>query len=654
MLTKWTHEFEYLLGLLGVEVMYLDNGLRMERFSGAFAKRFGLGTDDLQKSFKSFAKDELGLKILELAAEALDTGNSQRRETVDSSETFTLLGVSPHRVERAIHGVFVTLIDIERSVQPDPPSMDRGSRFERAVASTSDGVWEWSDISSETMWWSDQCFRLLGYAPKEIPATISSWTERIHPVDRKLMRKTTVIGNQRCFVDLHRDFEYRMRHKSGAYRWFRHHILMQTDKNGKLVGMSGAVVDIDVQKQAELRAQSEIDRRDRFLTMLTHELRNPMAAIVGALELLEAEQTERALPAIEQTTAAGAGPDTQPATQSEDDLSHEALVSIIRRQVKQMTRVLDDLLAVSNFRQDPNAFCYAQCDLVSLTQEVMLAVQHEIDARAQHLNSSMFHRSVIVLADQERFRKCQVHILETVSRFSRNGSVLYYEVGIDNESAVIKIRAPIQGVPDDELEELFDFYVNSKRGEHAAVPGVGVGLSMSRTIIEAHGGAVFAERSAGDRLTIFTIRLPLAAPATAPPAATSEFDSVRQVHGRRVLLVEDNVDVLRMTRESLVRSGLEVTCATDGYEALELASKQRPEVALIDIGLPGMGGEQLAMKLRDDLQLRAMLMVAVTGYDWDQLQQDDAIAPFEHYLQKPIDVDQLLGLIARHVSCRPR
>ncbi len=627
-LTELSNDIENLLLTADVQTLLLDRELRVRKFTPKIAEIFQLVGDDVRRPIDSFAHhllcDDLGERIREVLAQETVVQQEVRSRAGDSF----LMRILPYRAGTETSGVVLTLTDISGLIESQRQTLRMAQRLERVIAATTDGLWDWPDVEVDEMWWSPACYRMLGYEPGEFPATFKEWLKRIHPVDRKLITNPKVSTSGRCYVDFHQGFEFRMRHKSGEYRWFRQHPLVDHDEQCHPVHMTGSVRDIHLSKRAELQAENEIQQWDSFLAMLSHELRNPLAAVFGALELLDDGE-------------ANAGG-------SDRDLDAGELFAVIRRQVDQMAHRLDDLLEVARIQQNKSPFKKSKVDLASLSQEVLIWVQPQIEAKHQNLHVSVPDRPVVAVVDPARFADTQRILLENASKHSAEYEDIHYELTVEEDHVVIAVRDQGRGIADDALESVFDPFslFDVSDGE--------VGLSMVRSIIQAHGGSIQADSEGLDKGTVFTIRLPLinAAESAGEDSVAERKASSR--HSGRLLIVEDNVDVARMLDRAMSRAGFEVGCAIDGYEALELFDELRPAVAVIDIGLPGMNGYELARSLRKRPGGDSVFLIAVTGYGMACDRAESEASGFDRHLVKPVNNDHLLSVIEGFFAARSK
>ena len=396
-LTELTNDMDNLLVSTEVHTLFLDTSLCIRKFTPKMAEVFNLVPHDIGRRLDAFSNDIVCDQLTSKVAQVL-TGHEVYEERVrDNQGHHFLMRVLPYQAGGQTNGVVLTLNEISSLVTAQEEMLRERERFERAIAANRDGTWDWPDITKDEMWWSATCWELLGYEPEELPATYSQWLSLIHPDDRRRVQQTSVPTQNECYVQLHRDFEYRMLHKLGHYRWYRHRAIVDEDEAGRTLRMTGSVDDIHDRKCAEMQYQDEIRRRDDFLAMLSHELRNPMGAVLNAIECMKVVRQ-------------------QPTTPTDADAMP---IRIIERQTKHMARLLDDLLDVARFGQSKIEFRKQLVDLTTLAEDVLEAVDYEVKAKDQILHATILDECPLRVcgtgADQASSgqpvdQRCQIHL----------------------------------------------------------------------------------------------------------------------------------------------------------------------------------------------------------------------------------------------------
>lgn len=628
-LTELTNDMDNLLLSTDVHTLFLDEKMCIRRFTPRIADVFNLVPHDIGRRIGAFSHSITCDELTSTVRDVLSTGQPHEERVQDGKGRHFLMRVLPYRASDCIGGVVLTLIDISSLVIAQKTVHDEQERFKRAVAANRDGTWDWTNVDTDEMWWSDNCYTLLGYEPGEFPALHSRWVALIHPEDRERVRETSVPDSDRCYVDLHRDFEYRMLHKSGEYRWFRHRAIVDHDAEGKPFRMTGSVGDIHDRKRSEIQKVDDIRRRDNFLAMLSHELRNPMGAILNAVEYFKASQKS-------QPAGNGNG-----STKVDDETGN--ITQIIERQTRHMSRLLDDLLDVSRFLHHKVDFRKDVTDLVTLADAVVEAIDHEVRTRKHTLHTDIHAENLYVFGDATRLRQAQVNLLSNAAKYTSPHGKISYKLYRDNHDAVISVTDNGQGISHDRLSSIFDLFVQSDETFARSTEGMGVGLSLVRTIVDSHNGTITANSDGDGKGSTFEIRLPLTQRSPEPGPDHREFSP----KGCRLLLVEDHDDARIMLGKTLELNGFEVRLAADGQAGLQEFSDFQPDVAVIDIGLPLINGLELAKEIRNLDEGRSTVLIALTGYGQKSDREAVEVAGFDAHLIKPLNPPDLFIKIAR-------
>jgi PAS domain S-box-containing protein len=396
--------------------------------------------------------------------------------------------------------------------------------------------------------------------------------------------------------------------------------------NHEVLGVGLAASDITQRKQAEAalrdhaNAMAELARqKDEFLAMLSHELRNPLAPIRTALELLR---------------RAGAP----------DDLSARAQ-QVIDRQVTYMARMLDDLLDVARIRSGRIDLKVEMLDLRSIVGQAMDSVRDLIDARRHSLEALLPPDPVWLRGDPTRLVQVTVNLLNNAAKYTDEGGRIVVSVAEEGGHVVLRVQDTGMGIPARLMPKVFDLFTQDDRTLDRAQGGLGLGLTIVRRLIELHGGSVDARSQGRGFGSEFTVRLPLQ-PAPAAAAAPPASEPASRAHAKRCLVVEDNVDAARMLELALAIEGHDVRLAFDGRDAVELAAQYRPEVVVLDIGLPRMNGYDVARAIRKLPGLAGVHIIGVTGYGQAAETEKSREAGFDTHLVKPVELDILLRTIA--------
>ncbi|HYO15096.1 MAG TPA: response regulator [Thermoanaerobaculia bacterium] len=389
--------------------------------------------------------------------------------------------------------------------------------------------------------------------------------------------------------------------------------------NARLCVLS-SVIDITERKQME-EALKEADRRkDEFLAMLAHELRNPLAPIRNAAQVLKL---------------------LAPA-----DARQQWAREVIERQTQHLTRLVDDLLDVSRITRGKVTLACEPLELSTVIRRAVEASRPLIDARRHQLTVALPPEPVPLEGDLTRLVQVVGNLLNNAAKFTDEGGHIQLAAAQDSGEVVLRVCDNGIGVHADLLPHVFDLFTQADRSLDRSQGGLGIGLTLVRHLVELHGGQVEARSEGPGRGSEFIVRLP-AAPATgaAGPEAASDERAPSASRALKILLVEDNVDSAEMMAFFLKLRGHEVRTAHNGPAALEAARTFEPQAVLCDIGLPGMNGYELAVRLREQPAFQRTPLIALTGYGQEEARHRSKEAGFDCHLVKPIEPDALDALL---------
>ena len=392
--------------------------------------------------------------------------------------------------------------------------------------------------------------------------------------------------------------------------------------DGSIGSLLAVSVDINERKQAE-EALKEADRRkDEFLAMLAHELRNPMAPIRAAADLMEAVQLD---PARLKRTS-----------------------QIISRQVRHMTSLVDDLLDVSRVTRGLVTLEKTGVDVKQVITDALEQVRPLVETKRHHLTLDLGPEPAHVLGDHKRLVQVLTNLLNNAAKYTPAGGNIHLTMQATPECVFLHVVDNGVGIPHQLQAHIFDLFAQAERSPDRTQGGLGIGLALVKSLVELHGGSVGCQSEGTGKGSSFVVTLPhlhrprSVAPGQGPALAAAPV--VRQC----ILVVDDNVDAAQVLAMYLEVSGHDILVEHDATRALETARRKRPDVCVLDIGLPDIDGYQLARMLRSDPATAQGLLIALTGYGQEQDRARAVAAGFDHHLVKPVDSATLLGLIAAH------
>ena len=385
---------------------------------------------------------------------------------------------------------------------------------------------------------------------------------------------------------------------------------------------------MEQQSSQQTAALSDLHRRkDEFLAMLSHELRNPLAPIINAVQLLQLQE------------------------KNETKLQRQAR-TIIERQVGQLTRLIDDLLEVTRITTGRIHLQQERVGLNSVVERALETARPLMDQRSHELAVSLSPQPIWLHADAARLEQVVVNLLTNAAKYTADGGHISISAQLKGDEAILRVRDSGVGIAPELLPHIFDLFTQAERSLDRSQGGLGIGLCLVQRLVEMHGGRVDVSSVLGEG-SEFVVHLPaMMKPATQPPSSP-EVTSEATGQSLRVLVVDDNLDAAYSLGLLLEASGHEVRSASDGLSAVDAAVDFRPNVVLLDIGLPGIDGFEVAKRLRQSPSLAGVVLVAMTGYGQgtDKLRSQEA--GFDHHLVKPVEfgkVQQILATVSVKAS----
>ena len=477
------------------------------------------------------------------------------------------------------------------------------ARFEMAMEGSSVGIIEF-DSENEDWVFADHIESLLGFKPGQLKNSRRKIRDLIHPEDlnrNDLAKKATAEGEKATF-------EIRLRNSEDQYRWFEVFTRPTIDESKNLSRIAGTITDINALKDAQLKSIEQVRMRDEFLAMLSHELRNPLAAILLTLDCLHLDESS---------------------THVSD------FIEIIKRHSNHISKLLDDLLDVSRIIHRKIEFKKQTHNLNVLVNECIESFGPMIEGKRLQLGIS--EETLPVFADESRIRQLISNLVENAIKYTLENGEISISTRREDDDAVILVGDNGIGIEPEIAHRIFDMFFRAENHECRHGGGLGVGLYLVRQIVQAHEGTVVVNSQGVGKGSEFEIRIPLTKEQHADPTSISSIQNV----ALQFAVVEDNHDVRNVLSTLLSRSGFEVQQFENGETASQQIPTTKPDFAIIDIGLPGKNGMELARDLRNNEQLSDIKLIALTGYG--QLHDRELIADagFDLHLVKPINMETL-------------
>ncbi len=491
-------------------------------------------------------------------------------------------------------------------------------RYQLAVRGSSAGLWDW-DVEAGTMFYSPRFKEMLGYSEAGFPNLPGSIAKVIHEDDKAVTRAAL-----RAHLDQGKPYqtECRMRTKAGEWRWFFVAGMAQKDERGKAFRMAGSIIDVTERKQAEQTLQEANRAKDEFIATLAHELRNPLAPIRTGLEILKRDRTN--------------GQASQKAREA------------MERQLVHMIRLVDDLLDISRITSGKIRLELARISLQSVLDSAVEVSRPAIEAGGHALAIDVPAVPIELTADATRLAQSVGNLLNNAAKYTPAGGRISLRAWRDADVAVIEVADNGVGLPADMLESVFSMFAQVGKTIDRSQGGLGIGLSLVRSLVELHGGTASARSDGPGKGSTFTLRMPCLAEQPPPPLVPAGPAAAAVDAGRlKVLVVDDNVDAAETLAAVLDMLGHSTRLVHSGQEVLAAATAFGPDVVLLDIGLPGMTGYQVARQLREHGRFASTSLIAVTGWGAEADRQRARDAGFDHHLIKPVNLDELQPLLRR-------
>lgn len=582
------------------------------------------------------AADHIGRSLRELLPDLADQGEAVLRRVIETGEpvlgvevageTPAQPGVARTWVESfhpirddagRILGVNVVCEEVTAQRQAEAARREGEARFRTLADNIAQLAWM-AGPDGGIFWYNRRWYDYTGSTFEETRDW--GWRERIHPdrADRVAVGVRRSLEAGTAWEDT-----FPIRGGDGAYRWFLARAVPIRDEGGAILRWFGTGTDVTEQRAIEEALRQSDRRKSEFLAILSHELRNPLAAIRNAVS----------------AARAGGSPEFL-----------AWAIDVVERQSEQLKNLMDDLLDLTRIDQGKIRLRRRPMTLAEAVHRAVGSVRPFLDEHRHELMVAVAAEELRIEADPTRIEQILTNLLTNAVKYTPPAGRIELSAGREGGEAVIAVSDTGVGLSAEMLPRIFDMFAQVDQSFDRAQGGLGIGLSLVKSLVELHGGTITATSPGPGRGSTFTVRLPLLAPArtgsrtpSAPPPAT--LAQRPRSRPMRILAIDDNVDSTQGLAMLLGRFGHEVHEAHDGPSALEAARALRPEVVLLDIGLPGMDGYQVARLLRADPATRDALVVALSGYGQEEDQQRSREAGCQHHLVKPVELRTLLDIL---------
>ena len=480
-----------------------------------------------------------------------------------------------------------------------------------------------ADAAPAILWVTDQTnklifisrgwYELTGQSMEEAYLEGLGWTSAVHPEDRERAARTFEQASLRRESF---EFEYRLRQQDGSFRWALDAGRPLFGDDGKWTGYVGSVIDIHDSTEARESLREADRRKDEFLATLAHELRNPLAPIRNALHLLN----------------------------SPGGAAHlEHVREMLGRQVNQMVRLVDDLMEASRITRGKLELKRETVDLRETIRAAVETARPVIERNRHALEVTLPDEPLAVDGDPVRLAQVFGNLLNNAAKYTEPGGHIQLSATRDGGEAWIRVADNGIGIAPSDLPRVFELFVQLDHSHAKHQGGLGIGLNLSRRLVELHGGSLTASSPGDGRGSEFSVSLPLA--SSALDASVMPASVLPRIH-RRILVVDDNRDAAESLGMLLTSMNAEVKVVFDGQSALASA-EWRPDAVLLDLGMPIMDGFEVARRMRTDPILRRVKLVALTGWGQDEDKRRTKAHGFDEHLTKPVDIAELNRILVQ-------
>jgi PAS domain S-box-containing protein len=590
----------------------LDRSWTFIHASRQFSGRVGRRPEDFvgRCIWELFPK-HLGTELEENFRAAMERGETRRFEVTGRyTDACYRLTAFP-----SAEGITVLGTDVTEQKRTEATLRESEARVKRLIETAHEGVWM-LDMNAVTTYVNPRMAEMLGRTPEEMIGR--SAFDFVWPAD---IAVGLAEWEQRRADAGGRQTEFRYSHKDGHPVWCEVKVSPVLDAEGRQTGTLGMFTDATDRKLAEdalRQANAELaeadQRKNQFLAVLSHELRNPLSPILSSVYVLR-----HAAPGGEQATRA---------------------LDVIERQARHEARLVDDLLEVTRITRGKIRLERDTLDLAGLAARSAEDYRHKFAQAGVALEVDIARTSLWVDGDPARLAQVVGNLLSNAAKFTDRGGRVRLSLAPQGEEAVISVRDTGVGIAPDFLAVMFEPFTQSDHTLDRTRGGLGLGLAVLKGLVALHGGSVEAHSDGPGMGAEFQVRLPLVARPSAPAGSSAPVAA----GGRRVLVIEDNPDAAQSLKDLLELRGHTVEIAGNGALGLEAARTSRPDVVLCDIGLPGLNGFEVGRALRADPQLAGTRLIGLSGYAQPEDIAKAKAAGFDLHLKKPVDPDDLADI----------
>ncbi len=538
-----------------------------------------------------------------------------RLRGADGRYRWFLVRQSPVRAaDGSIRAWYGAAIDIDARRQAEAALQESEGRF-RALADAAPAlIWQFGP-DGRLAYVNRRHAEVTGTRPDQLLP--DGWRAGMHPDDLPyfLAASGDALDDRAPF-----HLRLRVRAHDGQWRWFEVHFAPWFAPDGAYRGHVGIGIDISDGVQSEDALREADRRKDEFLAVLAHELRNPLAPISNAVEMLRCADGKR---------------------------KADRVMEMASRQVKHITRLVDDLMEVSRITRGKIELARQHVPLADILASALETSRPALDGARHTFVEHVPDEPLVLDADKVRLTQVFSNLLNNAAKYTDPGGRIELSVRREGEEVAVAVRDSGIGIPADKLAQVFGMFAQVAEAGARSQGGLGIGLAMVQKLVEMHGGSVRAHSDGPGTGSEFVVRLPLVAQAAAAVLARKERPAAggRRLAGVRVLVVDDNRDAADSLCILLGSLRVEAHCAYEGEEALRRLPQLRPDAVVLDIGMPGMDGNEVARAIRAEAHHAGVRLIALTGWGQEGDRERTRASGFDHHLTKPVDLAALQRLL---------
>ena len=633
-LTELTDDMDNLLNSTHVDTIFLDRQLKVRKFTPDIAQIFNLIRQDIGRGIESFTYNLDDGDLVKEVKQVLASEQPFDREVRDRKGHDYLMRILPYVSRGSVDGVVLTLVDITNLRRAETQLAELSD----IVRQSDDAIFR-LDSNGLIRTWNDGAEQLYGHSADIIGEHFTSLVHSDHRFGvTKVLQSLTSQQTVQRLQTTHRRMGGEPIEVAISLSPIR-------NKSGEMVAASVIARDISDQVRAENEIREAVRRRDQFLAMLSHELRNPLGAIVNAARLMASDKV--------------------------DQNNQRRAANVVIRQSNQMSHLLDDLLDVSRITLGKIELKRSVFDFAKAVYQTVQATEPSFRQHDLKLTLEGCDDEVCVDGDPTRLQQVVDNLIRNAIKYTPSGGHVFVSLIRRENEVELRVKDDGVGIADDMMNSIFEMFVQTTNTLERSQGGIGVGLTLVKALVMMHDGSVDVFSEGIGRGSEFRVRLPLAngnAPKSLPrrysetPTQLSGSElsgsersgnqaSTRKI--RRIVVIEDIADAREMLVGLLELNDFEVTSAKDGVSGLELIEREKPDLALVDIGIPKMDGYEVARKVRSGKAAPNTYLVALTGYG-QSTDQDAALkAGFNNHLVKPLSIGDLERVLADRTEYEP-